>query len=66
MVLSTKTLEERYGNLEGLAKIKAMIDDMVDTSIIIYEVSAYGNTRYHKGVADQQSRHQYRNHDMGQ
>lgn len=66
MSLSAETLKERYGHLQPFEKVKQMIEDMVDTSVIMQAVRTYGAKCYEAGVRDGESRYQSRHHDMGQ
>ena len=59
MVLSSKTLKERYGKLAPKARIQAMIEDMVDTSVIMDAVQEYGDQRYRDGERMNQSWHDF-------
>lgn len=67
MVLSTETIEQRYGKLSLKARIRAMIDDACDTSLIMEEVHRFGNLMFERGQKDASSRAQNRpgDGDMG-
>ena len=59
MALSDETLQERYGELPLLKGIERMIDDMVDTDVIMDRIKRYGRDHYAAGQRDIQSRYDY-------
>lgn len=52
MSLSDETLHERYGALPLLEGIERMIEDAVDTHIIMERVRKFGSLRYRNGYSE--------------
>lgn len=60
MALSEEELNKRYGQFTGIVKIEKMIEDMVDTPIIMKEIRNYAGAAFTKGFDDVVSRSQSR------
>jgi hypothetical protein len=55
MSLSDKMLQERYGDLPLLEQVERMIEDMVDTPVIMERVRKFGSERFNVGYRQGES-----------
>ncbi len=56
MVLSAKTIEERYGKLSPYDRVKKMVQDSCDEALIMAAVRDFGYARFQAGRFDSTSR----------
>lgn len=56
MALSEQELRDRYAQFSTSERIRKMIEDMVDTHVIMKEVQQYGREKYAAGQRDIHSR----------